>query len=99
MAAVIPVRLRIDSEHAVDAANDATCRAANNPADKATDRPEHAVTGISTAVNPVVHPSRHALRLCGDRRDEKEADCNGTEYSHLVSLIVMRLAVSATGTR
>src|SRR5271155_634858 len=81
-AAVIPVRLRIDSENAVDAADDATRRAANDPTNKATDRSEHAVTGISTAVNPVVHPSRHALRLCGDRRGEKEADSNHTEYSH-----------------
>jgi hypothetical protein len=48
-AAVIPVRLRINSEHAIDAANDATCRAANNPADKATDRSEHAVTGTRCA--------------------------------------------------
>jgi hypothetical protein len=86
IAAVIPVSMRIDSEHAVDAANDATSRSANNPTNKATDRSEHTVTGISAAVSPVVHPPRHALRLCGDRRGEKEADCNHTEHSHLVSL-------------
>jgi hypothetical protein len=86
IAAVIPVRMRIDSEHAIDAANHPTSRSANNPTNKATDRSEHAVTGISTAVSPVVHPPRHALRLCGDRRGEKEADSNHTEHSHLVSL-------------
>jgi hypothetical protein len=78
--------MRINSEHAVDAANHPASRSANNPTNKATDRSEHAVTGISTAVSPVVHPPRHALRLCGDRRGEKEGDSNHTEHSHLVSL-------------
>ena len=89
IAAVIPVRMRIDSEHAVDASNDSTSRSANNPTNKATDRSEHAVTGIGTAVCPVVHPMRHALRLCTDRRGEKEADSNHTEHSHLVSLLLL----------
>src|SRR5450755_373202 len=84
IAAVIPVRMRIDSEHAIDAANDSTSRSANNPTNKATDRSEHAVTGIGTAVCPVVHPPRHALRLCSDRRGEKETNSNHTEHSHLV---------------
>ena len=86
VAVVIPTRMRINSEHAVDAANHPASRSANNPTNKATDRSEHAVTGISTAVSPVVHPPRHALRLCGDRRGEKEGDSNHTEHSHLVSL-------------
>jgi hypothetical protein len=64
IAAVIPVRMRIDSEHAVDASNDSTSRSTNNPTNKATDRSEYAVTGIGTAMCPVVHPTRHALRLC-----------------------------------
>jgi hypothetical protein len=88
IAAVIPVRMRIDSEHAVDASNDSTSRSANNPTNKATDRSEHAVAGISTAVCPVVHPTRHALRLCIDRRGEKETNSNHTEHSHLVSLFI-----------
>jgi hypothetical protein len=88
ITAVIPVRVRIDSEHAVDASNDSTSRSANNPTNKATDRSEHAVTGIGTAVCPVVHPARHALRLCTDRRGEKESDSNHTEHSHLVSLLL-----------
>jgi hypothetical protein len=71
--------MRIDSEHAVDASNDSTSRSANNPTNKATDRSEHAATGIGTAVCPVVHPARHALRLCTDRRGEKESDSNHTE--------------------
>jgi hypothetical protein len=80
--------MRIDSEHAVDASNDSTSRSANNPTNKATDRSEHAATGIGTAVCPVVHPTQHALRLCTDRRGEKEADSNHTEHSHLVSLLL-----------
>jgi hypothetical protein len=80
--------MRIDSEHAVDASNDSSGRSADNPTNKATDRAENAVTGIGTAVCPVVHPTRHALRLCTDRRGEKEADSNHTEYSHLVSLFI-----------
>jgi hypothetical protein len=80
------VGLWIDSEHAIDAANDATSRSANNPTNNATDRSEHAVTGIGTAVSPVIHPPRHALRLYSDRPGEKEADSNHTEHSHLVSL-------------
>jgi hypothetical protein len=79
--------MRIDSEHAVDAANDTASRSANNPTNKATDRSEHAVTGISTAVSPVVHPPRHALRLCGDRGGENEADSNHTEHSPLDVLL------------
>ena len=63
IAAVIPVRMRVDPEHAVDASNDSTSRSANNPTNKATDRSEHAVTGVGTAVCPVFHPTRHALRL------------------------------------
>ena len=78
--------MRIDSKYAVDAANDATSRSANNPTNKATDRSEYAVTGIGTTVSPVVHPPRHALRLCTDRRGEKEADSNHTEHSHPFSL-------------
>jgi hypothetical protein len=42
IAAVIPARIRGDSEHAVDAANDPTGRSANNSANQATDRSEHA---------------------------------------------------------
>jgi hypothetical protein len=80
--------MRIDSEHAVDAANDSSSRSANNPTNKATDRSEHAVTSIGTPVYPVVHPPRHALRLCSDRRGEKETDSDHTEHSHLVSLFI-----------
>jgi hypothetical protein len=67
IAAIIPVRMRIDSEHAVDASNDSTSRSADNPTNKATDRSEHAITGIGTAVCPVVHPTRHALRSSNRR--------------------------------
>jgi hypothetical protein len=88
--------MRIDSEHAVDASNDSTSRSANNPTNKATDRSEHAVTGVGTAVCSVIHPTRHALRLCTDRRGEKgekEADSNHTEHSHLVNLFCATLIV------
>jgi hypothetical protein len=91
--------MRIDSEHAVDASNDSTSRSANNPTNKATDRSEHAVTGIGTAVCPVVHPTRHALRLCTDRRGEKEADSNHTEHSHLVSLLLLVTFLLCHGNR
>src|ERR1700687_5837772 len=81
--------MRIDPDHAVAAPNHSPSRSANNPTNKATDRSEHAVTGIGTAVCPVVHPPWHALRLCSDRRGEKEADSNHTEHSHLGRLFLL----------
>jgi hypothetical protein len=82
------MRMRIDSEHAVNASNDSTSRSANNPTNKAPDRSEHAVTRIGAAVCPVVHSTRHALRPCADRRGEKESDNNHPEHSHMVSLLL-----------
>jgi hypothetical protein len=79
--------MRTDAQHAVDAANDATSSSANKPANEATDRSERAITGIRTAVSPVMHPPRHALRLRGRRKRKKE---DGTDYAkdfHVETLV------------
>jgi hypothetical protein len=58
VAAVVPAR--IDSEYAVDPANDTASRPANDT-NNAADRPEHAVAGIGPAVSPVVYSSSAAV--------------------------------------
>jgi hypothetical protein len=80
VAAAVPVR--IDSEYAVDPANDTAGRPTNDTTNNAADRPEHAVTGIGPAVGPVVYSSWYALRLRNDRHGNKEAQRNDLQHSH-----------------
>jgi hypothetical protein len=77
---VVPVR--IDSEYAVDTANDTASRPANDTTNNAADRPEHAVPGIGPAVSPVVYSCWYALRLRNNRHGNKDAQRNHPKHSH-----------------
>jgi hypothetical protein len=94
--------VRINSEYAVDPANDTSSCPANDTTNNAADRPEHTVTSIGPAVSPVVYSSWYALRLRNDRHGNKDAQRNHPKHSHQEHLYfrlfwLPRAAIVATG--
>jgi hypothetical protein len=74
--------VRINSEHAIHAADDAASSSTNDPAHHTADRPQHPVTGMSTPVSSIVNSAWHALCLGGERNDKNdgEACCKTNDH-------------------
>jgi hypothetical protein len=73
VVSVVTMPVRIDSEHAIHAADDAASSATNDPAHHTADRSQHPVTGMSTPVGSIVNSAWHALRLGGEWSDKNDA--------------------------
>jgi hypothetical protein len=74
--------VRIDSEHAIHADDDAASCSPNDAADHTADRSQRPVTRMSTPVGSIVNSTRHALRLGGERSDKNdgEACCKTNDH-------------------
>jgi hypothetical protein len=61
--------MRINSEHAVDAANHPASRSANNPTNKATDRSENSEHAVDAANHPASRSANNPTNKATDRSE------------------------------
>ena len=82
VVSVVTMPVRIDSEHAIHAADDAASGSPNDPAHHTANRSQHPVTGMSTPVGSIVNSAWHALCLGGERNDKNdgEACCKTNDH-------------------
>jgi hypothetical protein len=82
VVSVVTMPVRIDSEHAIHAADDAASSSTNDPAHHTADRSQHPVTGMSTPVGSIVNSAWHALCLGGEWSDKNdgEACCKTNDH-------------------